>query len=82
MTRIPPMTDAALPVEYNYMYDVLACSALIVFIHTPSLLFRLLLRFSTGKELVSQATPFAERKESGHTATTELSPRNAIIGLI
>ena len=29
--------------------------------------------------LVSQATPFAERGRSGHAATTELSPRNAII---
>ena len=29
--------------------------------------------------LVSQATPFAVREGSGHTATTELSLRNAII---
>ena len=29
-------------------------------------------------DVVSQATPFAERG-SGHAATTELSPRDAII---
>ena len=54
ITRIPPTTDAALPVEYNY--DPLAWSALIVYsrvTHTPSLLPRLLLHFSTWKEQYS-----------------------------
>ena len=34
---------------------------------------------NAGAIIVSQATPFAERKGSGHAAADELSLRNAII---